>query len=163
MKAGVISDGTKVYWDARIPTNKPTVEFRVADVCPRLDDAVMLAGLVRAIALRGARAAADGEPDPKPRPELLKAAAWRAARSGVGGQLVDVTAGRSVPAAERIEAMLGDLAGELDDLGEGTFVRDHAREIVERGNSATRQRAAVEQAGEVRAAVDLVVRETADL
>ena len=161
--AGVISDGTKVYWDARLPVDKPTVEFRVADVCPRLDDAVMLAGLVRAIALRAARAAADGEPDPSPRPELLRAASWRAARSGVSGDLIDVAAGRTVPAGERIQQMLGELAGELDDLGEGTFVRERVQEILEGGNSATRQRAAVRETGAVRAAVDRVVAETAAL
>ncbi len=162
VKAGVISDGSNIYWDVRIPQDKPTVEFRVADVSPRLDDAVMLAGLVRAIALRSARAAADGEPAPQPRPELLRAASWRAARSGVGGELIDVAAGRSRPAADHIESMLSELAAELDDLGEGTFVRERVREILDGGNSADRQRAAVSGAGEVRAAVDLVVRETTD-
>ena len=164
VRAGVISDGTKVYWDVRIPQDKPTVEFRMADVCPRLDDTVMLAGLVRAVALKCARDAADGKPDPNPRPELLKAAAWRTARSGLGGELVDVAAGRTVPAAERIEAMLGELAEELDDLGEGTFVRDRVRTILEGGNAAARQRAAVRQAGgDIRAAVDRVVAETGAL
>ena len=163
VKAGVISDGTKVYWDVRIPQDKPTVEFRMGDVSPRLDDAVMLAGLVRAVALRCARAAADGEPDPDPRPELLRAASWRAARSGVSGELVDVAGGKSLPAAERIEGLLAELAEELDDLGEGTFVRDRVRAVLEQGSSAARQRAAVERRGEVRAAVDLVVEETAAL
>ncbi|MFH5806642.1 glutamate--cysteine ligase [Alienimonas sp. DA493] len=163
VKAGVISDGSKVYWDVRIPRDKPTVEFRVSDVSPRLDDAVMLAGLVRAIALRCARAAADGEPDPNPRPELLKAANWRAARSGVNGELVDLVAGRKRPAVELIEGILGELADELNDLGEGAFVRERVREILDGGNSADRQRAAVEKSGEVRSAVDLVVRETAEL
>ena len=162
--AGVISDGTKVYWDVRIPQDKPTVEFRMADVCPRLDDTVMFAGLVRAVALKAARDAAAGVPDDRPRPELLKAAVWRAARSGVGGNLVDVPAGRTVPAAEAVETLLGDLAEELDDLGEGNFVRDRVRLILEGGNSATRQRRAVEQAGgDVRAAVDRVVAETGAL
>ncbi|QDT14681.1 carboxylate-amine ligase [Alienimonas californiensis] len=163
VRAGVISDGSKVYWDVRIPRELPTVEFRVSDVSPRLDDAVMLAGLVRAIALRCARAAADGEPDPNPRPELLKAASWRAARSGVNGELVDVAAGRKRPAAELVEGMLGELADELNDLGEGAFVRERVREILDGGNSADRQRAAVQRSGEVRSAVDLVVRETAEL
>ncbi|WP_171185073.1 carboxylate-amine ligase [Alienimonas chondri] len=161
--AGVISDASKVYWDIRVPPDKPTIEFRVGDVCPHLDDAVMLAGLVRAIALRCARAAAAGEPAPRPRPELLRAASWRAARSGVHGELVDTAAGKSRPAAEQIERMLGELAVELDDLGEGAFVRERVREILDGGNSADRQRAAVEEAGEVRAAVDLVVRETAEV
>ena len=130
--AGVISDGSKVYWDVRIPQDKPTVEFRVGDVCPRLDDAVMLAGLVRAVALRCARAAADGEPAPRPRPELLRAASWRAARSGVRGDLVDVAAGKSRPAA-------GAYRGVPQRVGRraGRPRRRHVRPRPECGRSST--------------------------
>ncbi|MEM9704059.1 MAG: carboxylate--amine ligase, partial [Planctomycetota bacterium] len=78
------------------------------------------------------------------------------------GDLVDVAAGRSVPARARIEAMLSSLAEELDDLGEGAFVKDRVHEVLESGNSAERQRRAVEAGAEVRAAVDLVIRETAE-
>ncbi len=46
---GSISDRTKIYWDVRLPEKTPTIEFRVADVCLRVDETVMLAGLIRAL------------------------------------------------------------------------------------------------------------------
>ena len=95
---GSISDASKIYWDIRLPEKTPTVEFRMADVCLRVDEAVMLAGLVRALA-RTCYEQRD-EPLQPARPELLRAAHWRAARYGLEGELIDIAAGRSVPAAE---------------------------------------------------------------
>ena len=47
---GIIQDETKIYWDVRPSGRFPTVEFRVTDVCATIDEAVMIAGLVRALA-----------------------------------------------------------------------------------------------------------------
>ncbi len=46
---GTIKDTTKIYWDIRLPERIPTVEFRVTDVCLTIDEAVMVAGLARAL------------------------------------------------------------------------------------------------------------------
>ena len=48
--AGVIDDGSKIYWDVRPSSHVETIEFRVADVCTTIDEAVMIAGLCRALA-----------------------------------------------------------------------------------------------------------------
>jgi gamma-glutamyl:cysteine ligase YbdK (ATP-grasp superfamily) len=45
-----IKDATKIYWDIRPSTKFETLEFRVTDVCTTLDEAVMVAGLTRALA-----------------------------------------------------------------------------------------------------------------
>ncbi len=50
ISAGLIEDETKIYWDLRPSGRFPTLEFRVADVCMTIDEAVMLAGLIRALA-----------------------------------------------------------------------------------------------------------------
>ena len=47
---GMIADASKIYWDARPSSHAETLEFRVADVCPTIDEAVMVAGLCRALA-----------------------------------------------------------------------------------------------------------------
>ncbi len=46
---GSIEDATKIYWDVRLPERVETVEFRVTDVCMTIDEAVMVAGLVRGL------------------------------------------------------------------------------------------------------------------
>src|SRR5919202_6860329 len=47
---GSIEDATKIYWDVRLPERVETIEFRVTDVCMTVDEAVMVAGLVRGLA-----------------------------------------------------------------------------------------------------------------
>ena len=50
---------------------------------------VLLAGLFRALVIRETAAALAGRAAPAVRPELLEAATWRAAQSGLEGNLVD--------------------------------------------------------------------------
>src|SRR5205807_1221216 len=49
--AGVILDRGMAYWDVRPSAKYPTVEVRVADVAPTPGEAVVLAGLARALVL----------------------------------------------------------------------------------------------------------------
>ena len=44
---GMITDASKIYWDVRPSSHAETLEFRVPDVCPTVDEAVMVAGLSR--------------------------------------------------------------------------------------------------------------------
>ncbi len=45
IESGVISDAGMIYFDARLSARYPTVEIRVPDACPSVDDAVLLAAL----------------------------------------------------------------------------------------------------------------------
>ena len=47
--AGVISDPKMAYFDVRPSAHVPTLELRVCDGCPLVDDAVLVAGLFRAV------------------------------------------------------------------------------------------------------------------
>src|SRR5581483_7493551 len=47
--AGLIDDPSTLLWELRPSTRYPTLEFRVPDICPDLDDAVLLAGVVRSL------------------------------------------------------------------------------------------------------------------
>src|ERR671916_344985 len=74
LASGVVADSTKVYWDIRLPEDLDTLEVRVMDVCSQADEAVMMAGLTRALVRACYERAEHEEPYPKPRPELLRAA-----------------------------------------------------------------------------------------
>jgi carboxylate-amine ligase len=158
---GSLREPTKLYWDVRPSTRFETLEFRVADVCLGVDEAVMVAGLARALAFTCHQAALRGEPDPAPRPELLRAAKWRAARHGLGADLVDVLGRRSRPAPELVEAFLGAVRPGLEAGGDLEEVTELVRATVARGTGADRQRRALARAGRLEAVVDLVVEETA--
>ena len=158
---GSISDATKIYWDIRLPEKTPTVEFRVADVCLHVDEAVMLAGLTRALARTCFAQAQRDEPVDAVRPELLRAAHWRAARYGLEGELIDLTAGRAVPAADLVQSLLAFVRPALEDAGDWAEVSALTTETLRGGNGAMRQRAVFAETNSLEAVVDYVLAETA--
>ncbi len=160
LRAGAIDDPARIYWDARLSARFPTVELRVTDVCLTVDEAVMVAGLCRALARVCHDQAIRGEPAPRPRPELLRAAKWRAARYGLGADLVDPVPGRAVPAAELVEALLALVRPALEDGGEWDEVSSLAHETMARGTGAARQRRAFARRRSLADVVDFVVRAT---
>ena len=147
--SGVVADASHLYWDARPSTRFPTVEVRVADACPDLDDVVLHAGLVRSLVRSAATAAAAGTPFPEPRPELVKAARWGAARYGLEGRLLDLHDVVRRPAAEVVAGLLARLRDDLEDAGEWDEVSALAAQAVARGTSAAAQRRAHARTGDL--------------
>lgn len=137
---GVIDDARALYWDARPSALYPTVEVRVADSCPRLDDAVLQAGLARALVRVAAREAQRGLPYPAPRPEVVRAARWRAARFGLEGTLVDLRRATRVPAPELVHELLARVREDLEATGDWAEVAALAEQALGRGSSAAQQR-----------------------
>ena len=161
MATGSVREPTKLYWDVRPSARQETLEFRVADSVMAVDEAVMVAGLVRALAVTAHAAADRGEPDPRPRPELLRAAKWRAARHGLEADLVDVLAGQARPAAELVEAFLAEVRPALEEAGDLEEVTELVRVTLAGGTGAARQRQVFRRTGRLEDVVDLVVEATA--
>jgi carboxylate-amine ligase len=49
IELGLIEDTTKIWWDLRPSHRFPTLETRICDVCPRLEDALSLAAVVQCL------------------------------------------------------------------------------------------------------------------
>ncbi len=160
VETGSVLDTASIYWDVRLPEKLDTVEVRVSDACSRVDEAVMLAGLSRALVRSCRERAERGESYPSVRPELLRAAHWHASRHGLDAELVDAEAGRAVPAWEMIEKVLGFARPALEEEGDWGEVAALVRETLERGNGASRQRRAYERAGRLEDVVDTLIEET---
>ncbi len=161
VETGTVEDATKIYWDARLPEKVETVEVRVMDVCARVEEAVMMAGLTRALVRTCHERSEREDPYPKPRPELLRAAHWRASRHGLDENLIDVEAGRAIPAREMIEKMLLFARPALEEAGDWEEVSELVYETLEHGNGATRQRRIFGRKGRLEGVVDMLVEETA--
>jgi carboxylate-amine ligase len=157
--SGVIADGSHLYWDVRPSSHLPTVEFRLADVCTDLDDAVLHAGLVRSLVRVLAARAEAGDPPPRPRPELLRAARWRAARHGIGGQLFDPMRGSLVDARLAVRRLLAELEDDLRDHDEWTAISELVSRLFAHGTSAMRQRATWLRTGDRREIAEGIMRE----
>ena len=158
--SGMVDDASYLYWDARPSSHVETLEFRVADVCQSVDEAVMLAGLTRALARACHDAWARGGPVEPVRPELLRAATWRASRYGIEGELIDPRDRRSLPARATVRALLDFARDPLEAAGEWDEVSALVDQTFARGGGARRQREAFERAGRIEDVVDAIVAET---
>jgi carboxylate-amine ligase len=159
--SGTISDRNMIYFDVRPSAHVPTVELRVTDACPEIDTVVLLAGLFRALVRRERDGYLVGAPAPVIRPPVQRAAMWRAARSGLEGDLLDLPrASRPVPAAAAVERLIDDLRPQLELNGDWEQVSDLALMVLSRGSSAARQRRAYRRRGRLSDIVDLVLADT---
>jgi len=159
VRSGVISDAGMIYFDARPSSHLPTVELRICDACPRVEDVVLLAGLFRALVMLEMDAATAGKPPMPTRAELVEAATWRAARSGLEGELVDPAGGAPVTARELLERLLTELRPMLETTGDWELVAELAEAALARGSSAAQQREACAGDG-LRGVVDMLVAQT---
>ncbi len=155
-----IEDSTFLYWYARPSARYPTLEFRVADVCLCVDEAVALAGLIRALAWTCAQEEMAGVASETPRPEVMEAATWRAARYGLGDTLISPRSNSPESAADVLDEFLTYISPGLEFHGDTTRVTDAVHRIVTDGNGATRQRAAYAEADDFRDVVARVLHET---
>jgi glutamate---cysteine ligase / carboxylate-amine ligase len=139
-----------------------TLEFRATDVLPSIDDTVMVAGLVRALAVTCLDEIERGSAPPMPRPELLQAAKWRAGRDGLSGELIDVRTARAKPAAGLVTDLLEHVRPALERLGDFNEVCYLVADTLRRGNGADRQRAVYERTGSFEDVVDALADETCE-
>src|SRR3982751_4233296 len=159
--SGTITDPKMVYFDVRPSAHLPTVELRVTDSSPDADTVVLIAGLFRALVLRARQDYRAGRPLNPAWPPLQRAAMWRAARSGLEGELLDLPRSPApVPAAVAVERLVGELRPQLEELGDWEHVVDLSVRQLSRGSAAARQRRALTRRGWISDVVDLVVADT---
>ncbi|NUU23345.1 MAG: glutamate--cysteine ligase [Streptomycetaceae bacterium] len=162
LRSGVIQDKRMVYHDLRLSAHLPTIELRVCDAVPDLDRAVVVAAVFRALVRRAGAAVRAGRVAPHVGETLLRAATWRAARSGLEGDLVNPRTGVPEAANAVIRELLGTVEPELRWYGDWERVSEGMDALVRHGSWARRQRMLGRREG-LSAVVDLLARETAAL
>ena len=159
VRIGLVEDAGAVLWEVRPSARYPTVEFRIADVCPDACDAVLYTGIVRSLS----RTIASRAEGPRISDTALRAARWQASRYGLGGRLWSPLRGRSVTAQDAVADLMTELRPDLEQHGEWDLVSRLMTRLLAEGNSATRQRRIVRDGGDVRAVAAAAVRLTAGL
>ena len=167
VRAGLIEDGTKLWWDIRPSARFPTLEMRITDICTLVDDAIAIAALYVSLLHMLTRLKGENQRWRVYSRALVSENRWRAQRYGIDEGLVDFGKGRIVPYADLLEELFELVAEDAEILGCTAEVRA-TRAILKRGTSAHRQLAAYgeatdkgedEKAG-LRAVVDFLIRET---
>lgn len=147
--SGAIFDTGMIYFDARLSARYPTVEIRIADVCLDADDAALLGALARGLVETAAREAADGVPAAQTRVEQLRAASWRAARSGLDDELISPRSFRPVPARRAVAELVDHVSAALADSGDLDRVTGLLDGLWARGNGASVQRRWLRETGDL--------------
>jgi carboxylate-amine ligase len=160
VKTRCIPDGTKVWFDVRPNHNYPTLEFRICDVCTRVDEAACIAALFQALVFKIWKLRRDNMTFRLYPAVLLEENKWRAVRYGLDGKLIDFGKQEELPARDLIREIIEwFLADVIDEFG-GRKEIEYAYHILEEGSSADRQLAAYKTNGSLNAVVDQLIAET---
>ena len=138
VSAGLIEDATKIWWDLRPSARFPTLEMRVTDVCPLIEDAIAIAALYQCILRLLYRLRRQNQRWRHYPPFLIRENRWRAQRYGIEEGMVDFGRGAMVPFSHLIEELFELVAEDAAYFGCTAEVA-HARTILQRGTSADRQ------------------------
>ena len=137
-RAGLIADAGQLWWDIRIHHIHPTVEFRICDAVPFVDDVTALAALVQAYVARLLDRYRRGGSAETVNRLLVEENRWRAARFGCSAELLDHPSNR----LETLAGITGRIGEEVDAFatafGTTRYLR-RVQEIATTGSSADRQ------------------------
>ena len=136
--AGLIEDATKLWWDLRPSASFPTLEMRITDVCPLIDDSIAIASLYLCILRMLYRLRRQNQRWRHYPPFLIRENRWRAQRYGTSEGMVDFGKGSIVPFPTLLEELFDLVAEDAAYFGCVAEIA-HARKIVQRGTSADRQ------------------------
>ncbi len=156
----------KIWWDIRPHPVFDTLEFRISDICTKVDECICIASLFQAICAKLIKLRRQNMSWRQYRHVHISENKWRAVRYGISGELIDFGVEESVPfpfLAEEILQLVDDVVDELGSRKEVEYVRT----ILKNGSSADRQLAVYRQHGgdenneeALKAVVDHLISET---
>ena len=169
-RIGAIEDGSELRWDIRPSAAYPTIELRICDICPRVGDAVAVAGLYASLIRWIAHEIEQGTRSPGPPREIIEEGRWLAQRYGTFAFLPEQGSEQKRTIGEIAKELVSRLAPHARILGCEGALRRIVR-IAEQGSSAERQEdtyreAMLDGASEteaLRSVVDLIIAETENL
>jgi glutamate---cysteine ligase / carboxylate-amine ligase len=163
---GTVDPVAKIWWDIRPHSTFDTLEFRIADICTKVDEAICMAALFQAICAKLLKLRKNNMSWRHYRHMHITENKWRALRYGIRGEMIDFGAEKSVPFGtlmDELLELLDDVVDELDSREEVEYVRT----ILAEGASADRQVATYRAHGgdesrqeALKAVVDRLVTET---
>lgn len=163
----LIKDGSEIWWDIRPSHRFPTVELRICDTCPSIEEALSIAALYASLIRMLERCDREGTLPPEPPTVIIVENKWLAQRYGLVAFLGDTRRGGRIDIADELEGLVEELAEDASALGCEAELR-RCLDMVREGSSADRQLdlfrlrllEGADQEEALRDVVDLVVAET---
>ncbi|MEZ4862886.1 MAG: carboxylate-amine ligase [Caldilineaceae bacterium] len=156
---GVIPDASKIWWDVRPHHKYPTLEFRICDICTRVDEAIAIAAIFQALVLWLWKLRRKNLTFRVYRRDLIEENRWRASRYGLDGKMIDFGKAEEAPTRDLVRELVALIAEEIDELGTRLYLQPVER-MLRQGSSADRQLQVYDQSGDLRAVVDHLIQET---
>lgn len=136
---GLIEDTTKIWWDLRPSHRFPTLEARICDVCPRMEDALSLAALVQCLTRMFLRLRQSNQRWRIYDRFLINENRWRAQRYGTSEGLIDFGRRAILPVPQAVSEIQDLIAEDAAALGcQAEIAR--LTQMAEGGTSSDRQR-----------------------
>lgn len=159
VKTGCIDEPTKIWWDIRPHPKFPTLEFRICDVCTRVDEVICVAAVLQALVAKLIKLRQDNRSWRPYRHHLIAENKWRAVRYGLDGKLIDFGKKLEVPLRELALEVLELVDDVVDELGSRKDL-EYLHTVLAEGSSADRQLATYHETGDFKAVVDRLARES---
>jgi glutamate---cysteine ligase / carboxylate-amine ligase len=159
INTGSIDNGKKIWWDMRPHPTFNTLEYRVADICTRVDECIALAALMQAIVVKVYAMFEQNMTFRVYRRAVITENKWRAQRYGLDGKLIDFGKRAEIDAKALMHELVAFVDDVVDRLGSRKEV-EYILKIVEGGTSADRQLAIFNETNDLKAVVDNLISET---
>ena len=138
VQTGSLKNDSYIWWAIRPSARFPTLELRIADACPRVEDALCVAAIFRALVRHAVRTPEEAPMRNEMTRLLIEENRWRAKRFGTRASFLDQGSRRNVS----IQVWLDGLQRMLAETGwtaEDDEAFAHARGLLDEGGSAQRQ------------------------
>ena len=158
VSAEAIGTIREVWWDIRPHPDFGTVELRMCDGLPTLDEVTALAAVAQSLVEWLDTLIDRGYKLPSPEPWIVRQNKWRAARHGLEAEIIVDAQGNRL----HIRDAIGDLIDELTPVARRLGCEDElcsVSGILAGGSSYLRQRSVVEGGGTLVDVVDALVTE----
>ena len=156
--AGTIRSIREVWWDIRPHPAFGTLELRICDGIPTMDELCAVVALSQSLVVWLAERYNSGLELPEHRAWTIRDNKWRAARWGLDAEIIRDEDGNVMALRRSLNEVVEKLAPTAEKLG---CLRElgGVQDILERGTSSTRQREVFAETHDLSAVIDSLVEE----
>jgi glutamate---cysteine ligase / carboxylate-amine ligase len=156
--AGTVRSIREVWWDIRPHPGFGTLELRICDGIPTMDEIAAITALAQSLVVWLTERYNSGLSLPEHHAWTIRDNKWRAARYGLDAEIIRDEEGNLLSLRRSISDVVETLGPTAERLGCSDDLQGVSR-ILDRGTSATRQREAYGRHHELAAVVDILVEE----